>query len=253
MRLLVDIGNTRLKWVAVESGYIVKRGFLLHADVNPMDWGQRSWHQLRRPSDVIIANVAGPAAFTSISQWVMQHWGLQANFVRTKRQQFGVSNGYTDPDILGVDRWMAMLGCRQLQDCNSIIIDCGTAAKIDALRSDGQHMGGIILPGLQLMHEALSQKTSQIQPEDFGEVTFLGRQTRDCIAGGTVHAIAAVIDRAYDNMAATMQQTHPGSTTAIITGGNAETILPFLQHRYQHEPDLVLQGLKAIAYAYETL
>ena len=144
MKLLVDIGNTRLKWIALQDGLVIKRGHLLHRQVEPARWGNRLWGKLRRPSQIVIANVAGPAVRDALNDWFQQRWAMQACFVHSTVQQFGISNGYEEPHALGVDRWMAMIGCRQLQQCNSVIIDCGTAATIDALRADGQHLGGVV-------------------------------------------------------------------------------------------------------------
>ena len=247
MKLLVDIGNTRLKWLALESGLVIRRGHLLHRDVDPATLGDRLWGTLRRPRQIVIANVAGPQVRDALNQWIERRWRLQACFVRSETSQFGIQNAYEEPHTLGVDRWMAMIGCRQLQQCNSVIIDCGTAVTIDALRSDGQHLGGVILPGLRLMHEALYKKTSQIVEQDIGDVVFLGRNTRDCIWGGTIHAIAATLDRISGYMAKTMAETHPGATTSFLTGGNAEALHPYLEREYRLEPDLIFQGLKAIA------
>jgi len=247
MKLLVDIGNTRLKWIAVQDGLVIKRGHLLHRGIDPTRWGHRLWGLLRRPSHIVIANVAGPVVRDALNDWFQQRWTMQACFVRSEVQQFGIHNGYEEPHVLGVDRWMAMLGCRQIQQCHSVIIDCGTAATIDALRADGQHLGGVIMPGLRLMHEALYQQTSQIEQEDIGDVVFLGRNTRDCIWGGAVHAIAATLDRLSGYMAKTMTETHPGKTTAVLTGGNAEALRPYLERDYLLEPDLIFHGLKAIA------
>ena len=247
MKLLVDIGNTRLKWLALESGLVIKRGHLLHRDIDPVTWGDRLWGQLRRPRQIVIANVAGPAVRDALNQWFEQRWLMQAHFMRSEASQFGIQNAYEEPHTLGVDRWMAMIGCRQLQQCHSVIIDCGTAVTIDALRADGQHLGGVILPGLRLMHEALYQKTSQIVEQDIGDVVFLGQNTRDCIWGGAVHAIAATLDRIFGYMAKAMTKTHAGATIALLTGGNAEALRPYLERDYRLEPDLIFQGLKVIA------
>ena len=247
MKLLVDIGNTRLKWIALQDGLVIKRGHLLHREIDPERWGNRLWGRLRRPSQIVIANVAGPAVRDALNVWFRQNWAMQANFVRSEVQQFGISNGYEEPHLLGVDRWVAMIGCRQLQQCNSVIIDCGTAATIDALRIDGKHLGGVILPGLRLMHEALYQKTNQIDAQDIGDVVFLGRNTRDCIWGGAVHALAATLDRVFSYMAKAMAETHPGTTVAVLTGGNAEALHPYLEREYVLEPDLIFRGHKVIA------
>lgn len=247
MKLLVDIGNTRLKWQAIEQGLVIKRGHLLHGGIDLNALGDRLWKNLRKPKQILIANVAGSVIQAALATWFKQHWNMSAHFVRSEVCQFGICNAYEQPHTLGVDRWVAMIGCRQLQQVNSVIIDCGTAVTVDALRSDGQHLGGVILPGLRLMQEALYKKTSQINDRDLGDVVFLGRNTHDCIWGGTVHAIAASLDRFSAYMAEHMANTHPGETIAFLTGGNAELLHPYLEREYQLEPDLIFYGLKRIS------
>lgn len=243
MKLLVDIGNTRLKWIAVEAGLVIKRGHLLHQELDPLLWGDRLWLALRRPVQVVIANVAGSEVAAALDAWCLEHWNLRPYFIHSEAHRFGIDSAYQVPESLGVDRWAAMIGSRQLLDGHCTIIDCGTAVTIDALRADGQHLGGVILPGLRLMHEALFHKTSQIPEQEMGEVVFLGRNTRDCVWGGTVHAIAATIDRITGYMAAAM----PGELTQLITGGNAPALMPFLEHDYRLEPDLIFFGLRRYA------
>lgn len=247
MKLLVDIGNTRLKWIAVDSGLTVNRGHLLHQGSDPERWGDRLWGGLRRPSGIVIANVAGSEVAAALDAWCLHHWRLRPRFVHSEAHRFGIRNAYQVPESLGVDRWAAMIGSRQLLDGHCTLIDCGTAVTVDALRADGQHLGGAILPGIRLMHEALFRKTSQIPEQEMGEVVFMGRNTRDCVWGGTVHAIAAAIDRLTGYMADAMD----GQVTRLITGGNAPALLPFLEHDYLLEPDLIFFGLRR--YARESL
>lgn len=241
MNLLVDIGNTRLKWLAVESGLVVKRGNLLHHGIDPKLWGDRLWGHLHRPRQIVIANVAGPEVARALDSWCMQHWALRPQLIHSETRRFGIRNAYQVPESLGVDRWAAMVGSHHLVEGHCTIVDCGTAVTIDALRADGQHLGGVILPGLRLMHEALFRKTSQIAEQEMGDVVFLGRNTRDCVWGGTVHAIAATIDRITGYMA----QHMGGEAQHLLTGGNSPALIPFLERTdYRLEPDLIFQGLR---------
>jgi type III pantothenate kinase len=134
-----------------------------------------------------------------------------------------------------------MIGSHHLVSTHCTVVDCGTAVTIDALRADGQHLGGVILPGLRLMHEALFRKTSQIAEQEMGDIVFLGRNTRDCIWGGSVYAIAATIDRITEHMA----QQLGGEVRHLLTGGNSAALMPFLQRQdYRLEPDLIFAGLR---------
>ncbi|MDX1606545.1 MAG: type III pantothenate kinase [Candidatus Competibacterales bacterium] len=243
MKLLVDIGNTRLKWIAVEAGLTVKRGHLLHRDVEPTLWGDRLWRPLPRPAQIVVANVAGSEVAAALDAWCLWHWNLRPRFINSEAHRFGIQSAYHVPESLGVDRWTAMIGSRQLVSGHCVIIDCGTAVTIDALQADGRHLGGVILPGLRLMHEALFRHTSQIAEQEMGDIVVLGRNTRDGIWGGSVHAITAAIDRVSGRMADAMA----GPVTRLITGGNAPALMPYLDHDYRLEPDLIFFGLRRYA------
>ncbi len=242
MNLLVDIGNTRLKWLAVEAGLVVNRGHLLHQGIDPKLWGDRLWSHLYRPRQIVIANVAGSEIAWALDSWCLQHWALRPHLIHAEAERFGIRNAYTMPETLGVDRWAAMIGSHHLVNTHCTVVDCGTAVTIDALTANGQHLGGVIIPGLRLMHEALFRKTSQIAEQDMGDIVYLGRNTRDCIWGGSVYAITAAIDRITAQMA---EQFGGGPVQHLLTGGNSAALMPFLQRQdYRLEPDLIFAGLR---------
>ncbi|NJN46303.1 MAG: hypothetical protein HC808_07315 [Candidatus Competibacteraceae bacterium] len=92
------------------------------------------------------------------------------------------------------------------------------------------------------MREALYRDTQQI-PAAVGEVMIFGKTTQDCVWGGVVHAVAAAID----GITAQMESTQDHRVCRLLTGGGAETVLPYLQNSYQLEPDLLFHGLLTIA------
>ena len=245
MRLLVDVGNSRVKWQLVEESQVRQRGALQHEGrKDPVSWGEQLWSTLVRPNQVVIANVTGRDVDQALDAWITQRWALKAQFVVSEQRNYGITNGYDVPHKLGVDRWVAMIGARTITQHGCVVIDCGTAVTLDALTATGEHLGGVILPGVRLMHAALFRNT-QLFEEEPGEITVFGRSTRDCIWGGTVHTLAAAIDRMSDTMIGHELSTE--STRRLLTGGNAESLMPYLQHAYQHQPDLIFEGLRLIS------
>lgn len=242
MKLLVDIGNTRLKWILFDGDDIHQRDALVHHKSDPKQWGDRLWKQLPRPSQVVIANVTGAEVAAALSDWIQRQWDLETCFVSTESTNYGISNGYDSPQKLGVDRWVAMIGGRRLSQQNQIIVDCGTVVTIDALTRQGQHLGGVMLPGVRLMHAALYNNT-QIPEQEIGNIVFLGKNTGDCIWGGTIYAITAAIDRVSQQMSEVLGDP----VHCFLTGGNSTHLLPYLENSYQLEPDLIFSGLKTIA------
>jgi type III pantothenate kinase len=140
---------------------------------------------------------------------------------------------------MGVDRWVSMIGAHALVADACCIVDCGTATTVDALTAAGEHLGGVIFPGMRLMREALFRDTRQIPAVDAGQTDVFGKCTRDCVWGGTAHAVAAAVDGITVRMAEAM----PGTVVRLLTGGDAGNVLPYLRGHYRSEPDLIFYGL----------
>jgi type III pantothenate kinase len=239
MILLVDVGNTRIKWRLWEPGRTGPSGSLLYKELAWTGLGERLWGGLERPSEVMIANVAGADMATALRDWIQQAWQLEPRFATTAAAGYGVSNAYAIPAQMGVDRWVAMIGARALLGQSCCIVDCGTAVTVDALTAEGRHLGGVIFPGVRLMREALYRDTRQIPAEDRGQPTVFGQSTRDCVWGGTTYGVAAAID----GIAERMEEKLSGETQRLLTGGDADLLLPYLRGHYRREPELIFQGL----------
>jgi len=240
--LLVDVGNSRIKWVVWENDCFTRRGALFYRELAQETLGERLWGGLQRPSRVLVANVAGVQMANALREWIESTWAVPVQFVATEAANFGIRNAYPNPAQMGVDRWVAMVGAKASINQACCVVDCGTAITIDALAADGCHLGGVIFPGVQLMREALYRDTRQI-PAATGEVVLFGNTTQNCVWGGVVHAVAAAID----GITAQMEATQGQAVCRLLTGGGAETVLPYLKNNYQQEPDLLFHGLLTIA------
>ncbi len=242
MILLADVGNSRIKWVSCEQGEFQMRGRAAHGEESWGELADRLWVDLSRPTRVLIVSVAGAEVRAELSQWVRRNWGIEAEFVVSTATACGIRNSYAEPERLGADRWVAMIAARALIGREACyVVDCGTAITIDTLAADGQHLGGVIVPGMRLMREALYRETRQIPPET-GEPRLFGQSTRDCVWGGAMYAVAAAIDGITDRMIASQ-----GPGVRLLTGGATELIFPLLRGRYRLEPDLIFTGLQVIA------
>ncbi|QQS54408.1 MAG: type III pantothenate kinase [Candidatus Competibacteraceae bacterium] len=241
MILLADVGNSRIKWVSCERGEFSRRGQASHNEESWVALAESQWRGLPRPARVVIVSVAGPEAYAGLTEWIRQRWGIEAEFVASTAAACGIRNSYAEPERMGADRWVAMIAARVLTDRSCYVVDCGTAVTIDALAADGRHLGGVIIPGMRLMREALYRETRQIPPEA-GEARLFGQSTRDCVWGGAVYAVASAID----GITGRMMADH-GSGLCLLTGGDAEIVLPYLQGEYRWEPDLIFTGLRVIA------
>ena len=126
-----------------------------------------------------------------------------------------------------------------------MVIDCGTAITIDAIAEDGTHLGGLIVPGMDLMTRSLTGNTPGvlIQDKHEQEVSLLGSSTEAAVSGGVLYTAVSLLDRVSLDLQAEM-----GDAVAILlTGGDAKRILPLLSCRPDYNPDLVLKGLAVFA------
>ncbi len=242
MILLADVGNSRIKWVTCEGGEFQRRGHARRDGENWAELATRLWRDLPRPARVVVVSVAGAEAHAALAAWIARNWAIETEFAVSTAAACGIRNSYAEPERMGADRWVAMIAARALLGPSSCyVVDCGTAVTIDALAADGRHRGGVIVPGLRLMREALYRETRQIPPET-GEARLFGQNTRDGVWGGALYAVASAIDGIIDRMSA-----DHGPGVRLLTGGDAETVLPCLRSEYRWEPDLIFQGLRVVA------
>ena len=236
MDLLVDIGNTNLKWAYWDSGQLREPGSHAHEGALPAKITD-TWLASPAPLAMLVANVAGAGLQQRLTDWTLAHWGLAPTYASSQPFCLGVTNGYREYGSLGVDRWLAIIAAYHRFRRAVLIVDCGTAVTLDLVRDDGQHMGGLILPGLTMMRAALASRTEMpLIRETCGVGTF-GDDTASCIASGTWQALAGAIERTLHCL-----PVHASTTPLLVfTGGDGQTFADCLKGPF--EPHLVLQGL----------
>jgi len=242
--LLLDAGNTRLKWGVAENGEVHRTGSITREKIRANGLGALTTRLPRNIDAAIASNVAGPTFATRLAGVVGAHCGCELHFAQTERAAFGVSNGYKQPRRMGVDRWVAMIGAWAELHSSCLVVDAGTAVTIDALDDDGCHLGGQILPGIVLMADTLAQQTSDIpatKPAATGAydgVSMFANNTRNAVGSGALSAVAGAVERAIKTL-----RSNAYDATVVLTGGDASRILAALDEPSLHRPNLVLQGL----------
>ena len=241
--LLVDIGNTHLKWAWLEGGRISAVESGAHRPDGVVALAGYSWAHAQRPGRVVVANVAGQGLANELEQWTTAAWGIAPEFVTAAAEELGVRNAYRQPGRLGVDRWLALIGARDRTREAVCVVDCGTAITIDMLAADGRHLGGLILPGLAMMRDALIDRTQISQagmPESTG---LLAQDTAGAIAAGGLHAAAALVER----VVTTAAEQGGATPRLILTGGDARRLKAVLNPEAVIDPELVMRGLALVA------
>ena len=245
-QLLVDIGNTRIKWARLKGTTWSRAHAAAHAGWQAADYRRRVLRGAR-PERVLVASVAGVQvnkAFASAARTA----GARAEFVSVPRRGGGISVGYLDTWRLGVDRFAACVAAHDLfKDVAVCVVGVGTAMTIDLVDGRGAHQGGVIIPSPGLMVDTLLTQTRGIRRRARGGTGkgdgFFGRSTREAIVHGARHAAAALIDRAVGQAQASLKRR----PLVVLFGGGAAAVRPLLTSPCVGVPDLVLRGLAVLA------
>ena len=247
LALLLDVGNTRLKWGLFNGKRISRTGNIGHTRLKDSGFSALTRRLPKQVQQVLVSNVAGQDFATQLARAVGMHCDTDVRFIRAGKQLCGVTNGYRQPRRLGADRWAAMIGARAETKSALCVVDAGSAITIDALDRHGRHLGGQIIPGLHLMHRALESDTAGIKGVSVRAgvpgtgMALFADSTSGAVQAGALNAICGAIDRAVKTMRSA--GLRPG---IFVTGGGASPVLEQIGGKVIHRPHLVLQGLAAI-------
>ena len=242
--LLLDIGNTRLKWGILEDAVIRRSGSVTHQKIRDDGIGSLTTRLPRKVDRVYASNVAGSSIATRVSGVIGIHCDTDVHFVHVEREAFGITNSYRYVRRLGVDRWVAMIGAYSEFQSGLCIVDAGTAVTIDAVDRSGKHLGGQIIPGFHLMASALVADTSEIRTARQSSKTarpgmaMFANSTDAAIRNGAMSAVCGAIEAAVRRLRSAGYRPK-----IVLTGGDASRILTQVDAGFLHRPNLVLQGL----------
>lgn len=238
MILEVDVGNTRIKWRTLLNGAVTDRGAVLKNDIG-------SWlsnlEQTQVPDSIRFSCVADK----NLAQQLVEQgkrWGCLVQEAVSKPFSAGVHCGYSNPDSLGVDRWLAIVAayCQFQQPC--VVVDAGSALTVDLVDGQGKHLGGYIVPGLAMMHQALFKGTSQVKVDTVAEASIApGSTTDEAVTHGSLLMIKAMIDAAVGSIS-----SKGVAAKVVITGGDGEYLLGVLDKEACYLPELVMDGLALV-------
>lgn len=244
MILLLDIGNSRIKWCTLESGSLSAGGAVTYSVAGARQSLLTVFEGQSRPEAVWISNVGGMEIETAAVAACQSRWGVSPKFAAAAPEGFGVRNGYRESGQLGVDRWLGLLAVRARFSEPACVANCGTAVTVDLLDAAGTHLGGFIVPGVALMVRSLSIATDGVRVSNMEPpAREPGRSTQECVINGAHAAIAALLDRAVDGLRADAGRP----VVCVISGGAADAVTPLMRNACVPEPDLVLRGLALLA------
>jgi type III pantothenate kinase len=272
VKLFVDVGNSRIKWAFGVAGRFIAEG----EASGSVDGSLDDLLGFRQPLEEIrIANVAGADTGSRIAAMLQERFRIEPVLAGSAAVGAGVRNGYSDPGQLGIDRWLAVCGAFSRFQAPVCVVDAGTATTIDLVTASGEHKGGLILPGIDLMQSALLRGTGNLallsagaDPGMYGRLSarglsedaietrvLLGRGTAAAIRYGALQATACLAGRCMDELCSG-PSVAPGSGVLVVTGGAAQAVQAELLrlggfqgparrqgHRLEYRNQLVLEGL----------
>ena len=238
MKLLLDIGNSRLKWCAREGDQRLASGACL---INELARLEAAWQELPKPERIFGACVADAALQAEVARLAHEYWGMTPEWLVVGETAPGLRNGYR-PEQLGVDRWAALVAARRHASGNLVVVSAGTAITVDAVTANGDYLGGCILPGLTLMRRALFEHTARL-PMAEGRVQDFPQQTIDAIQTGVVDAACGAIERLCRRLEARGRQR----PQILLAGGDAPRLAEWMPQPCQVVDGLVLEGLHLLS------
>jgi len=235
--LELDIGNSRIKWrqKSLQQGDSSTEG--IYQDLEEFF---AAASRQKKPKVFRFCSVREQSVTDILIQWSRDHWGLEPQVAEVSRVCGGVTVNYPDISRLGVDRWLAMLAGFNTANGACLIVDCGTAFTLDSISPEGVHLGGFILPGLNLMQQSLTANTgirlsSPTKPASID----LGNSTDEAVLNGSLASLVAIIEKQV-----TQLSRLSGDARLYFTGGDAAMLEQLTEYeRSGIIPGLVLDGL----------
>lgn len=233
--LLLDVGNSRVKWVLAEDGVWALHGAAELADMAAL---QQAFAALPPPHRILASSVAGEHAAQQVRA-ICAAWPCPVEFITAQAEQCGVRNAYEQPAQLGSDRWAALIAAWHKVHAACLVVNCGTATTVDALSSEGEFLGGLILPGMDMMRRSLAAGTTQLAVTA-GSWQEFPRSTADAMFSGAIQATVGAIRLQFEALAMN------GAARCLLSGGAADSVQAHLNLPLERVDNLVLQGLQII-------
>lgn len=238
--LLIDAGNTRIKWTLTSSAGFVSGASRSIKSLNA-DVLDQFFESIGPLNGVALSNVAGSEVEALIAEYVARRWNVALLVACPQASGGGVISGYENPAALGVDRWLGLLAARSRGHLPVLVVDLGSACTLDMLDQTGRHLGGYILPGVVAMGDALIRGTQGIHQIGGRGAPFTepGCDTSTGSAAGVWIALVGAVDRALG----VLEERTKSSASLLLTGGDADALGSLIKRPFDLAPHLIFEGL----------
>ncbi len=246
MKILeIDAGNTRIKWRLLEYSNQqvdkIKSDYVLAPNLVgeiPDLLVQQLYELKKRGIEKIRAsNVRGDDFAKLLSRFCENSFSVNVNYAVVSAEFAGIKNVYKDFKTFGVDRWLAMLAAYRSAKSAVCVVDCGSAITVDLINADGQHEGGFIVPGLQLMQRSLGEHAANLNYYPKSNINIEpGTNTTAAINHGVLIMALGMLEKVKLNWGTDRYW--------YLTGGDAAILSSFIKWQHEINPELVMDGLQ---------
>ena len=235
MYLLIDIGNTRIKWQYRDAKIVISSNSVLVENFMDIDLTE-----IKSLKKVIVSNVNHSVVLDKVKE-NLSHFDCLIIEVTSESNEYLI-NDYTDQLTLGVDRWLTAMGAWKIYGEDSIVINAGTAITIDLIQIDQERKahfrGGMILPGIAISLGILNNSTNLIDTE-IGQSQYPSLNTKDAVTTGILTSIQGAVNLVCKKL--------PSDLPILLTGGDADLIYEQSEEdwksRIKIESNLIFEGL----------
>ncbi len=241
--ILLDCGNSQVKAQYRD----VDRLLASYSCGYEGDWcsALENWLQGFTVQHCYFSSVLDRARQAQLDTCLARRFGTAVTRFTSQQEMLGLRNGYTQPERLGDDHWMALLAAADIADGDCLVIDAGSAITLDLLRADGHHLGGAILPGFNTSLERFKLIFSHI---DFDHAEIARQDVPGCSTEAAIHidydhhsteTLPALVKR--------WTEIFTGQATILLAGGDAARAQRLIEYPARIVPDLVFRGILRLA------
>lgn len=250
MLLVVDVGNTQTHFGTFDGDELVEHWRFATVRTSTSDELGAALRNLLALRGVSLEDIDASIVSSTVPQLRPEWTAMAARYLGHQMPVVGpgVKTGMPirldNPRELGADRLVNAVAAYEAVGGPVIVIDFGTAITFDVASPEGEYVGGIIAPGIEISMEALTQRAAALPKIDLTlePRSLIGKGTVDAIRSGVIFGFAALVDGVVDRLREELGE----SAETISTGGLATTIAPYCRSIGAIDDLLTLKGLKLI-------
>ncbi|WP_052501595.1 type III pantothenate kinase [Thiomicrospira microaerophila] len=247
MALYIDIGNTRLKWACSDAFFLNTVYAMEYKGVKLEKLVEALTCNSQVCDKVFIASVSDSDFVSGLCRALKNRCSCEVVMLQTVKNFLGLTVCYDEAELLGVDRWLAMLAAYALYKRPTIVVDLGSAITLDCIDANGQHKGGVILPGISAMLTSLSN-CKRLADLDILSIPLqsellLACNTESAILNGVLSMVTQFLDAQVDLQLSRLEEPY----VLVLTGGDAHLVKPYLKSEWLVNEYLVLHGIDLVA------